>query len=251
MNQAAKNKTLRLAVSGASGRMGQTIVRLGNAAKDLQVAATLDRDLPTKLSQLKGQVDVLIDFTLPEATMSYAEEALKLKLPMVISTTGFSESQTAHLYEISQSIPMVLAPNMSLGMNLLSHYAGRIAKALGNDFDIDIVDLHHNQKQDSPSGSAKGIAAQILAAKELAFKGYPATEAGLRQRDGYPRFQVIRSGGVVGDHQVIFGSQHESIILQHRALSREVFANGSLHAARWLVGKPAGLYTMFDVLDLK
>ncbi len=262
---------VRLLVSGATGKMGQAVMRVAATDAAVTVAAVTDREesgylnkapqelspnlastciLADDLSLLKDKIDLFIDFTRPAATLGYLEQAMQLGVAMVIGTTGFNEAEIAKIRETAEKIPLLLAPNMSLGMNLLFAFSGKLATALGEDFDIDILEVHHRHKEDAPSGSAKEIGRRIMAAKEQPLREFSMQAEGVRPRDGSLRFQSVRSGGVVGEHRVIFGSEYERVEFAHSALSRDVFAQGAIRAAKWLAGQDAGFYTMLDLLGV-
>lgn len=223
---------LKIALCGAKGKMGQAIVQMVKASSDCQIVLEIDRY--DRLLPNTQQAQLVIDFSSAEGCMAILEESTAAKLPMVIGTTGLSERELKVIEQCSTHIPILNSPNMSLGMNLMIRQAAVIAKALGSGFDVDIVDVHHHQKKDAPSGSAKKLRDSIAqATPSLAEKIH---------------FHSLRTGTVVGDHQVIFGGNQEQITLKHQAFSRDIFASGALQAARWLIDKPAGLYSMQDML---
>jgi len=181
-----------------------------------------------------SQGDVLIDFTVPEATVAHAQLAQELRKPMVIGTTGFSEDHMKKLRAVAKTIPIVLSPNMSVGVNVLFELAQLAAQHLGPDYDVEVVEAHHHQKKDAPSGTAKRLAEGLAAAR--------------RQPVGAIPVHAIRVGDIVGDHTVILAGPSERLELTHRAHSREVFARGALRAARFVVTQPPSLYDMSHVL---
>jgi 4-hydroxy-tetrahydrodipicolinate reductase len=209
-----------------------------------------ETDFPRALEESAAQV--AIDFTSPEATLGQAKAAAALGVALVIGTTGFSAEQRGELAEAAKRIPIVLAPNMSVGVNVMFKVAAQLAKALGDAFEIDVLEAHHHKKKDAPSGTALRIAEEIAQATgrtradfRLSREGLigerPAREIGLA---------TLRGGDVVGEHTVFYFGEGERLELTHRATSRDQFANGALRAARWVVGRPAGLYDMADVLGL-
>jgi len=196
--------------------------------------------------------DVLLDFTSPEASLARAVECAGLGTAVVVGTTGFSDEQRRTFErEVASKVPVLIAPNMSVGMNLLFELVAEVAGVLGEEYDIEIVEMHHRRKKDAPSGTALKLAERICERMS-----WHAGEVLLGGRHGMvgerPRRQLavhaVRGGDVVGDHMVIFAGQGERIELIHRATSRDVFARGALRAARFLVGRPPGLYGMKDVL---
>lgn len=222
---------MRIAVGGACGRMGQAVLRLAREA-GVEVAAAIDAVAAPGVGRaLEAKADVLIDFSSPAGTMDRLEECLRTGTPLVIGTTGFSAAQRARIEEVSRRIPVLLSANMSRGMNVLFRWIPEVVRALGEGYDLDIVETHHRFKKDAPSGSAKTLAERIEAAT-----GRRAT------------FHAVRSGDVVGEHRVILGALGESIEIVHRAGSREIFARGALEAARWVAKAPPGLYSMLDVV---
>ena len=181
-----------------------------------------------------SQGDVLIDFTVPEATVAHAQLAQELRKPMVIGTTGFSEDHMKKLRAVAKTIPIVLSPNMSVGVNVLFELAQLAAQHLGPDYDVEVVEAHHHQKKDAPSGTAKRLA-------QAAGEGRGRSAADIP-------VHALRAGDIVGDHTVIFAGPSERLELVHRAHSRDAFAVGALRAARFAHGRRAGLYSMVDVL---
>lgn len=241
--------TLGVAVAGASGRMGQVLIAAVNAAPDLDLRGTLD--LGSDLDAGLAGADVLIDFTRPDGTMAHVEACRVRGVKMVIGTTGFSDAQKAEIGHAAASIAIVMAPNMSVGVNVVMTLVEQAARSLGPAFDIEIVETHHRLKVDAPSGTALGIGE--AAARGL---GLSLAEAAVRDRDGEPRragtigFASLRGGDVVGDHTALFAGTGERIEITHRATSRATYADGSLRAARFLAGREAGLFGMAEVLGL-
>jgi 4-hydroxy-tetrahydrodipicolinate reductase len=262
---------LKLVICGTAGRMGQTLVRAAQAAGHTVVAG-LERKGCVSVNQDVGVVagvgvlgapvvdmighalahhpDVVIDFTAPEASLEHARSCASSKVPIVIGTTGLTDSQNAELAKLSQSAPMVVAPNMSVGVNVVIGVAAELAKKLGPDFDVEILETHHNKKKDSPSGTALKLAQQIAAATgrtKADFRAAREGQVGERPRNEIG-LQALRGGDVVGEHTVYFFGEGERVELTHRASSREHFARGALRAAAWLHQQPAGLYDMRHVL---
>jgi 4-hydroxy-tetrahydrodipicolinate reductase len=222
---------MRIAINGACGRMGQAVAK---AAKDagVEVAALIDVvKAEGVVSSLATRVDALVDFSTPEAAMERLGECVKTGTPAVLCTTGFSEAQKAAIAEAAKKVAVVFSSNMSVGVNLLFKRVPEIAKALGKDYDIDIIETHHRFKKDAPSGTAKTLAERIEAA------------TGRK-----PNVHAVRSGDVVGEHRIVFGSLGDSIEIIHRASTRDIFAKGSIEAARWAAKAKPGLYTMLDVI---
>jgi 4-hydroxy-tetrahydrodipicolinate reductase len=224
---------IRVLLVGAAGRMGKTIVDLAQRESGVEVVAQCD--LGDTIEPAMKNCDVVIDFSSAEAIEEICRVALEHRQPLVIGTTAHSPAQRGLIEEAARSLPIVFASNFSVGVNALFWLTRRTAEILGSEFDLEIVEMHHRTKKDAPSGTAKTLA-QIL--KEA------------RKLDGEVAIQSIREGDVVGEHTVIFAGAGERLELTHRASSRETFAKGALNAARWVIDKPAGLYSMQDVLGL-
>jgi len=260
---------IRIAVNGAAGRMGRRLVALIAEEKDLRLVAALEQaghpDLGRDAGELAGcgalgvavrdvwdeRADVLIDFSAPAGTMGRVREAVEKRCAMVIGTTGLTDQQKAEIEKASGRIPVLLAPNMSLGMNLMFRLAAEAAAALGAEYDVEIVEAHHRFKKDAPSGTALRLAEEIARAtgRDVA----KDTVHGRHGRDALRKsgeigLHAVRAGDIVGDHTVIFSALGERIELVHRAHTRDTFARGALRAARFLAGGTAGLYAITDVL---
>jgi 4-hydroxy-tetrahydrodipicolinate reductase len=241
---------VRVLLVGAKGRMGQAIAAGAEAAGAVIVAGL---DLGDDLSKEIGGCDVVVDFSHPSATEAIHRACLGAGKPLVIGTTGHSEDERSAIEATSRSLPVVLSPNFSVGVHALFWLTREAARMLGEDFDLEITETHHRLKKDAPSGTARKLAEILCEVRKLDYakdvrhgrEGLigerPAAEIGVHS---------IRAGDVVGDHTVTFGGLGERLELTHKASSRETFAAGALRAARWIVGKPAGLYSMQDVLGL-
>jgi len=241
----------RILLLGAKGRMGQAIVAAAEGT-DIAIVAKLDQgdDVPKEI----GGCDVLVDFSHASATDTICHACLEARKPIVIGTTGHSKQERDLLENTAKSLPIVWAPNFSVGVNTLFWLTRKAAEMLGEDFDLEIVEMHHRLKKDAPSGTAKRLGEILCEARGLDYarnvvhgrEGLPgeraSTEIGMHS---------IRGGDVVGDHTVIFAGPGERLELTHKASSRETFAAGALRAARWVLGQPPGLYGMEDVLGLK
>ncbi len=228
-----KLSRVRVLLIGAAGRMGKTIVDLAKDDPKIDVAARCD--LGDSIEPAMKNCDVVIDFSQADAIAEICRVGLKHHKPLVIGTTGQSKEQRRIIEETAQSLPMVFASNFSIGVNVLFWLTRKAAEQLGSDFDAEIVETHHKMKKDAPSGTAKTLAEVLKAAK----KTQPEIP-----------IQSIREGDVVGEHTVIFNGPAERLELSHRAASREIFARGALRAAKWIIGRPPGLYSMQDVLGL-
>lgn len=266
---------MRLIVAGAGGRMGRSLIQAITAADGVVVAGAVDapgsaaigRDagelagigatgikVTADIAPLLATADGLVDFTIPAASMIYAELAAKAGKIHILGTTGFSGEHDKLIAEAAKRAVIVMSGNMSLGVNLLAALTKRVAATLGEDFDIEIFEMHHNKKIDAPSGTALmfGRAAAEGRKIDLATRSARGRdgETGAR-RKGDIGFASLRGGTVVGEHRVIFAGPAEQIELVHKAEDRMIFARGAVHAALWARGKKPGLYAMADVLGLK
>ena len=228
-----KESRVRVLLVGSAGRMGKVIVDLAKREPNIEIAAQCD--LGDDVAAAMQNCDVAIDFSQPGAVEEICRAALQDRRPLVIGTTGHSPEQRRLIEETAKSVPIVFASNFSVGVNALFALTGKAVKILGDEFDLEIIETHHVMKKDAPSGTAKTLA-EILKQARKSDKKIP--------------IQSIREGEVVGEHTVIFDGAGERLELVHRARSRETFAKGALRAAEWVIGKPAGLYTMQDVLGL-
>ena len=224
---------VRVLLIGAAGRMGQTVLNLAQSDPDIQIAAQCD--LGDSIEPAMKNCDVGIDFSHADSIDEICRAALKYGKPLVIGTTGHSQQQRKTIEETAHSIPIVLASNFSVGVNVLFWLTQKAAGFLGPDFNPKIVETHHKMKKDAPSGTAKTLADTLKV---------------VQKHDREIPIQSIREGDVVGEHAVIFGGPGESLELTHRAANRGIFARGALRAAKWIVDKPPRLYSMQDVLGL-
>ncbi len=241
----------RIAVVGALGRMGQTIIDAINQSDKATVVVTLDKG--DDLNSFIHQFDTLIDFTRPQATLEYLAICQKAGKSMVIGTTGFSDEELLLIEDAANDIAIVFSPNMSVGVNLTLKLLDTAAKVFGEDADIEIVETHHRHKVDAPSGTALKMGEVVANAL-----GRNLSTCAVYGREGIeePRdrqtigFSTIRGGDVVGEHTVSFFMEGERVEITHKASSRMTFANGAVRAADWLSNQPSGLYSMQNVLDL-
>jgi 4-hydroxy-tetrahydrodipicolinate reductase len=228
-----KNSPVRVLLVGAEGRMGKTVFDLAQNDREIEIVASCD--LGDSIEPAMKNCDVAIDFSHANAIGEICGAALEHAKSLVIGTTGHTSQQRRIVEETAHSVPVAFASNFSVGVNVLFSLAHKTAELLGSDFRAEIVETHHKMKKDAPSGTAKTLA-EIL-------------QAGRKSESKIP-IQSIREGDVVGEHSVIFSGPAERLELTHRAASREIFARGALRAAKWIVRKPAGLYSMQDVLGL-
>lgn len=263
---------MRVAIAGASGRMGHMLIEAALAVPDFQIAAAFDRaDSPaigrdcaeflgrstgaTVSSDLKGlnEADVLIDFTRPEATLAHLAACVDLGVNMVIGTTGFDDADKRAIEAAAKKIAIVFAPNMGVGVNAMLKLLDLAARILNVGYDVEIVEMHHKHKVDAPSGTALKMGEVIALARSQALNEVAvlSREGNVGERKpGTIGFASVRGGDVIGDHTVVFAGVGERIEITHRASSRMTYAVGSMRAARFLDGRRAGLYDMFDVLGL-
>jgi len=266
---------IKLTVCGAAGRMGSRIIALSKDYPEIHLVGAIESKNHPKLEFDAGVVagigevgvkivddiekvidntDIAVNFTNPEATIEHLNIVKKYKKSIVIGTTGFNNEQISIIQEASKEIPIVLSPNMSIGVNLLFKILKDVAKILGDDYDVEIIEAHHRMKKDAPSGTAIKMAKVIAEALNRNFN-----EVAVYARKGIIGertkkeigIQTVRAGDIVGEHTVIFGGLGERIEIVHKASSRDTFAMGALKAVLWLYGKPAGLYDMGDVLGIK
>ncbi|OQW88052.1 MAG: 4-hydroxy-tetrahydrodipicolinate reductase [Rhodoferax ferrireducens] len=264
----------RISVAGASGRMGRMLVEAVSRADDCRLSGALDlpgspaigldpaafiglssgiaitSDLATGLSN----TDALIDFTRPEGTLAHLQVCRQLGVNLVIGTTGFTEAQKAQIAAAAQDIAIVMAPNMSVGVNVTLKLLEMAAKALSTGYDIEIIEAHHRHKVDAPSGTALKMGEVIATAlgRDLKDCAVYARQGVTGERDPSSiGFATIRGGDIVGDHTVLFAGTGERIEISHKSSSRVSYAQGSLRAVRFLHGRKAGLFDMADVLNLK
>jgi 4-hydroxy-tetrahydrodipicolinate reductase len=235
----------RIALVGAAGRMGQAII---NVAESENAEIVAKSDVGDQITS--ANADVLIDFSSAAAAEAICDAAMKSSSALVIGTTGHSAKEKHAIETAARKIPVVFASNFSIGVNALFSLTEQAAKILGENFDLEIVETHHRMKKDAPSGTAKTLAGILqLARKTEKVRHGREGVIGERERSEIG-IHSVRGGDAVGDHTVIFAGQGERLELTHRASSRETFARGALRAARWVIGKPPGLYDMRDVLGL-
>ena len=241
---------MKVGVTGFKGRMGQLLVREIETAEDLEFAGGIDMGDDAQV--LFDHADAVIDFSVPDATITHARLAANTQTALIIGTTGLSEKQEQQLAEAATKTAIVYAANMSVGVNMLLALVEQAARRLGIDWDIEVFETHHNQKIDSPSGTALalGKAAQNGRSEAIKGGGNFVTDRNCKRQSGDIGYSVQRGGDVVGEHDVTFFSQGERMTLGHKATDRRLFAKGALHAVRWVKKKPAGLYSMQNVLDL-
>ena len=265
---------MRVAVAGAGGRMGRALLEAATSTAGVALAAALEapgnalegRDTGDLVAAARGvrigsdlgaalaQADVLIDFTRPEGTLASVAAARHAKRAVVIGTTGFEAGQLEAIRAAAREIPIVMAPNMSIGVNVMAKLVELASRTLGSDYDAEVFEIHHNKKLDAPSGTALMLGAVAAKArggsidKDAVHDRHGQTG---ERRSGSVGFSVARGGDVVGDHTVYFAGTGERIEITHRSSSRSTYAQGAMRAAKFAVGRAPGLYGMDDVLGLR
>ena len=261
----------RLVILGAAGRMGRVLLGSALADPDVEVVGAVDAPgsreigqdvgalvgvgergvkLSADLSAVIDRADATVEFTIPAATVDHLEISLARRKPAVVGTTGLDPAQLERVREIAREIPLFMAPNMSLGVNVLLKVLPIIAEALGSTYDVEVIEAHHHGKKDAPSGTALRLAEVVAEAlgttlPERAVYG----RQGIQPREaGEIGMHAIRAGAIVGDHTILFANEGEQIEVVHRAYSRQTFALGALRAAKWIAKQPHGFYSMQDLL---
>jgi len=257
-------KIINLAISGCLGRMGQQLIASTKTNKNFKLVALTENkiinkkiagvDINLNTQQAFKKADVIIDFTVPNSTLNILEIASKLKKRVVIGTTGFTQKEEALIKKISQKIPVLKAGNMSLGINLLMYLTEIASKSLNDEYLSKVFEVHHKHKKDYPSGTALMLGKGIADGKNKNF--YSLIGKKFLNKKSFPygkkiNFNSIRKNEVIGEHEVIFSSGKELIKLNHEAFDRALYSDGALTAAKWLMNKKPGLYSMRDLLNFK
>ncbi len=248
---------VNLLLCGCNGKMGRAVTACVDARCDCAVVAGVDLNTESHAGypvyanprNCMAQPDAVIDFSHPSALDKTLEYAIEHKIPAVIATTGYSEAQIAQIHAAAKSIPVFFTANMSLGINLLAELCKKAAQVLGDEFDVEIIERHHNQKLDAPSGTALMLAHAVEEGLDYE-PTYVYDRHAVRQKRDKKEigFSSVRGGNIVGEHEVMFAGHDEIVTLTHSARSKEVFAVGAVNAALFMVGKPAGLYSMADLM---
>lgn len=265
----------KIAIIGAAGRMGQALLRCAKPMADVQVVAAVEQagsplackdpglfagigetglSITVDLAAAVKAADVVIDFSFHEVVPQTARLAAQQGRAMVLGTTGLSPEERSAVEQASRSIPIVWAPNMSLGVNLLFALVQQAGKALGVEYDVEIVEAHHRFKRDAPSGTALRLGEKVAEGRGQTFKDvavFGREGLGGERPRGEIGIHAVRAADIIGDHSVLFATDGERVEISHRATSRDAFAKGALRAALWLSGRKPGLYDMQDVLGLK
>jgi len=257
-------KKINLAISGCLGRMGQQLIKSSKNNKNFKLAAlTENRAISKKIAGIKLDInteqafkktDVIIDFTVPNCTLDILKIASKLKKRVVIGTTGFTQKEEALIKKFSKNIPILKAGNMSLGVNLLMYLTEIASKSLNDEYLSKVFEVHHKHKKDYPSGTALMLGKGIADGKNKNF--YNLMGKKFLNKKSFPygkkiNFNSIRKGEIIGEHEVTFSSGKEIIKLNHEAFDRALYSDGALAAAKWLISKKPGLYSMRDLLNFK
>ncbi|MHA1539117.1 MAG: 4-hydroxy-tetrahydrodipicolinate reductase [Alphaproteobacteria bacterium] len=265
---------MRIAVVGATGRMGQMLVRQVLKTESVHLSGVTEHAKSESLGKDIGRIlgqddlgievtakpeigfdksDVVIDFTIPEASLEHARIASEVGAAMVIGTTGFTDQQLKQMNEYAKHIPIVLSYNMSVGVNLMKAVTEMAASKLGLEYDVEIIEMHHKRKIDAPSGTAVELGEIVANARGQKLEDVQVPprwgRTGARE-EGTIGFSVLRGGEVIGDHTVMFASPQERIEITHKSSDREIYAAGAVYAAEWLSHQQPGLYSMRDVLGL-
>jgi 4-hydroxy-tetrahydrodipicolinate reductase len=267
--------TTKVAINGAAGRMGRCLIQAVHQTEGLVLSAAIDRAdssllgadagelagvgklgvaLTSDVAEATKQSDVIIDFTLPEVTMALLPYCVENQCRPVIGTTGFDEQQKQTIADVAQQVATIVAPNMSVGVNLSLKLLDIAARVLGDDVDIEIVEAHHRHKVDAPSGTALRMGEVVADAlgRDLKTCAVYGREGRTGERDRQTiGFATVRAGDIVGDHTVMFAAEGERVEITHKASSRMTFALGAMRASSWLMSQSSGLYDMQDVLDLR
>ena len=245
------NEPLNILVTGSQGRMGLAVIDCCNNDSEVNVSGKID--VGDSINDHIPSCDVIIDFSTHKFTGELLQGSLNCQKPLVIGTTGHSDDDLTLIGKASEKLPIVMAPNFSIGVNTLFWLTQKTTQILGDGFDLEVIEMHHKMKIDAPSGTAKRLGEILAESRGVSYaddtahgrKGItgkrPSKEIGMHS---------LRGGDVVGDHTVIYANDGERIELTHKASSRNTFANGAIHAAKWLTNRDPGLYDMQDVLDL-
>ena len=248
---------IKLVISGCNGKMGKVVSSVAQAQSDMEIVGGFDINTESVMGckvyenpcDYKGEADVVIDFSHPDNLSGLLEYAKKMGTPLVIATTGLSEEQKNEMKKAAEHVPIFFSANMSFGVNLLIELAQKATKVLADQFDIEIIEKHHNQKIDAPSGTALAIADSIndvlTERKEYIYDRHAVRKKRSKNEIG---IHAVRGGTIVGEHEVIFAGKDEVIELKHQAMSKEIFAVGAVAAAKYLIGKAPGMYSMRDLV---
>ena len=241
--------TQKIGILGCNGRMGQTLMALVEATEGVELAGGVDQG--DDIEALVKAADAVIDFTRPEATLAFAELTAKHGTAHIIGTTGFNEAEFLELKARAKQTRIFWSPNMSIGVNLVSLLTQKAAEMLGEDYDIEIVEMHHRHKVDAPSGTALLLGEAAAKGRGIANDKFVLSREGItgERKRGDIGFATLRGGSVIGDHTTIFAGDSDRVEITHKSSSREIYAEGAVKAAKWCAGKENGLYGMSDMLE--
>ena len=250
---------IKIIMNGCNGKMGRVITRLADEDADCEIVCGVDINTSVEnkypvyksINDFGGEADVIIDFSHPSTLTATLEYAMSRNVPAIICTTGLSAEQKAEITAASKKTAIFFSANMSIGVNLIVELAKKAAKVLEGNFDIEIIEKHHNQKIDAPSGTALMIAdsvSDVLSGETV----YTYDRHSVRKKRSSNEIGIhsVRGGSIVGEHSVIFAGQDEVVEIKHQATSKEVFAAGAVKAAKFIKGKPAGMYDMYDLISV-
>lgn len=240
---------INVAIGGSSGRMGQAIQHLVSDSDQWSYAGGTSRQEPASL--LEDGFDVFIDFSTPSALAEHLQVCTKYGKPIVVGTTGLTAQEMSALRSAACDIPVFFSANMSVGIHVLKILSQKAAKWLAGEFDVDIQDIHHRNKQDAPSGTTYSLAESIAQSVGWSYPDCVSVDPSGARSNGSIALSAIRTGQVIGEHTVFFTGEHEQITLKHEAKDRSVFASGALSVGRWIVNQVPGYYTMQDVLTTR
>lgn len=247
---------MKIIICGICGKMGENLLNLleNDGAEvvcgvDISSSEKVDVPVYKSFEEIRGSAEVIIDFSSPSVLKSEMVWAIKRNIPVVLAVTGYSNEQLEYIDECAKKIPVFRTANFSLGVNLLVKLVRKTAEALGESFDIEIIEKHHNKKADAPSGTALMLAEGANSAFENRKSYLNGREGAVGRRGSEIGIHAVRGGTIVGEHEVLFAGGDEIITLSHSARSKKVFASGAIKAAKWIVGKPAGKYDMTDILE--
>jgi 4-hydroxy-tetrahydrodipicolinate reductase len=252
---------INLIITGCFGRMGKELIKILQSAKfdEIKLIAGICKDeqinqnslfnISSNLKQYIDQADVILDFTTPKASLNFATICAANNTAFITGTTGFNNIQYQQFTELAKKIPIFMSANMSIGINILCKLASKIDTLLESQYDCEILEMHHNQKADAPSGTALMLGASVASARKMQLKDIMVIDRNKKRKSNEIGFASLRGGSVVGDHSIIFAGQNESITISHHAINRSIFASGALCVAKWFKNKPVGkIYTMEDYL---
>ena len=248
---------IKILLNGCNGKMGKVISEMAKESTTVLIAAGVDKnssnlDYPcyNSIEECESQIDVILDFSRPEALDSLCQYSKERNVPIIFCTTGFSNEQICKIHSLSEEIPVFYSANMSIGVNVVNNILKSISNMLYKDFDIEVIEKHHNQKVDAPSGTALLLANTIKNSIEEETTLVNGRHGISKRQPNEIGIHAIRGGNIIGDHEIIFAGKGECIEIKHTAISREVFAVGALKACEYIYGKQKGLYSMDNVVNM-